>query len=65
MRHMLSGDGVLKELIAVEGRYIEWEWDPQTLKHDYITLREAGGHQVSIKAAEKLTFTWRATLFNG
>jgi hypothetical protein len=48
MRYMLSGDDVLKELIAVEGRYIEWEWDPQTLKHDYITLREAGGHQVVV-----------------
>jgi hypothetical protein len=46
MHHMLSGDSVLKELIAVKGRYIQWEWDPQTLKHDYITLREAGGHQV-------------------
>jgi hypothetical protein len=46
MHHMLSSDDVLKELVAVEGRYIEWEWDPQTLKNDYITLREAGGHQV-------------------
>ena len=46
MHHMLSSESVLKELIAVEGRYIQWEWDPQTLKHDYITLREAGGHQV-------------------
>ena len=46
MHHMLSSDDVLKELIAVEGRYIEWEWDPQTLKNDYITLREASGHHV-------------------
>jgi hypothetical protein len=43
MHHMLSSD-VLRELAAVEGRYIEWEWDPQTLKSDYITLREASGH---------------------
>jgi len=45
MHHMLSSD-VLRELVAVEGRYIEWEWDPQTLKSDYITLREASGHHV-------------------
>jgi hypothetical protein len=45
MHHMLSSD-VLQELIAAEGRYIEWEWDPQTLKNDYITLREANGHPV-------------------
>jgi len=42
---MLS-DEVLQELAAVEGRYIEWEWDPRTLKDDYITLREPGGHHV-------------------
>jgi hypothetical protein len=45
MHHMLSSD-VLQALIAVEGRYIQWEWDPQTLKNDYITLREANGHPV-------------------
>ena len=45
MRHMLFND-VVKELFAVEGRYIEWEWDPQTRGDDYITLREASGHQI-------------------
>ena len=45
MHRMLSSD-VLQELAAVEGRYIEWEWDPRTLKDDYITLREASGHHV-------------------
>ena len=45
MHDMLSSD-VLQVLTAVKGRYIEWEWDPQTLKNDYITLREAGGHPV-------------------
>ncbi len=45
MHHMLSGD-VLEELIAVEGRYVQWEWDPRTLKNDYVTLREASGHQI-------------------
>ena len=42
---MLSSD-VHQELAADEGRYIEWEWDPRTLKNDYITLREASGHHV-------------------
>ena len=46
MHDMLSSD-VLRVLIAVEGRYIQWEWDPQTLKDDYITLREASGHPVA------------------
>jgi hypothetical protein len=45
MREILPGD-LLKELIAVEGRYIQWEWDPQTLTNDYITLREATGYPV-------------------
>ncbi len=45
MREILPGD-LLQELIAVEGRYIQWEWEPQTLTNDYITLREATGHQV-------------------
>ena len=40
------GSTVLQVLIAVEGRYIQWEWDPQTLQNDYITLREADGHPV-------------------
>ena len=45
MHDMLSSD-ILQVLIAVEGRYIQWEWDPQTLQNDYITLREADGHPV-------------------
>jgi hypothetical protein len=45
MREMLPGD-LLRELIAVEGRYIQWEWEPQTLSNDYITLREANGYPV-------------------
>jgi hypothetical protein len=45
MREILPGD-LLKELIAVEGRYIQWEWEPQTLTNDYITLREATGYAV-------------------
>ena len=45
MYDMLSSD-ILQVLIAVEGRYIQWEWDPQTLQNDYITLREADGHPV-------------------
>jgi hypothetical protein len=42
MYDMLSSD-ILQVLIAVEGRYIQWEWDPQTLQNDYITLREVDG----------------------
>lgn len=45
MRELLPGD-LLQELIAGEGRYIQWEWDPQTLANDYITLREATGYPV-------------------
>jgi len=45
MRDILPGD-LLRELISVEGRYIQWEWDPQTLTNDYITLREATGYSV-------------------
>ena len=45
MHDMLSSD-ILQVLIAVEGRYIQWEWDPQTLQNDYITLREADGDPV-------------------
>ena len=46
MHDMLSSD-ILQVLIAVEGRYIQWEWEPQTLTNDYITLREATGHPVA------------------
>jgi hypothetical protein len=45
MREFLPGD-LLRELIAIEGRYIQWEWEPQTLSDDYITLREATGYPV-------------------
>ena len=45
MRELLPGD-LLRELTAVEGRYIQWEWEPRTLTNDYITLREATGHPV-------------------
>jgi len=45
MREILPSD-LLRELIAVEGRYIQWEWEPRTLSDDYITLREATGHPV-------------------
>ena len=40
-------DALLRELTAVEGRYIQWEWEPQTLTNDYITLREATGYLVA------------------
>ena len=45
MREILPDD-LLRELTAVEGRYIQWEWEPQTLTNDYITLREATGYPV-------------------
>ncbi|MGA7328383.1 MAG: hypothetical protein WBX25_28805 [Rhodomicrobium sp.] len=45
MREMLSSD-LLQDLVAVEGRYIQWEWDPRTLQNDYISLREASGDPV-------------------
>ncbi len=46
MREILPGD-LLRELVAVEGRYIQWEWEPQTLTNDCITLREATGYTVA------------------
>ena len=42
MRELLSTE-LLQELLKVEGRYIQWEWNLHTLQDDYITLREAGG----------------------
>ena len=45
MREILPSD-LLRELIAVEGRYIQWEWEPSTLTNDHITLREATGYPV-------------------
>jgi hypothetical protein len=44
----LISEDILKELLSVEGRYIEWEWDPRTLTNDYITMREPDGLQVVI-----------------
>ena len=44
----LISEDILKELLNVEGRYIEWEWDPRTLTNDYITMREPDGLQVVI-----------------
>ncbi len=41
-------EGILKELASVEGRYIEWEWDPRTRTDDYIAMRESGGIPVQI-----------------
>ena len=47
MHDMLSSDAdVLQALSAVDGRYIQWQWDPRTLADDYITLREATGSPV-------------------
>ena len=45
MHDMLSSE-LLQELVTVEGRYIQWEWDPRTFQNDYISLREADGHLV-------------------
>jgi hypothetical protein len=45
MRELLSTE-LLQELVKVEGRYIQWEWDRRTLQDDYITLREASGEPV-------------------
>jgi hypothetical protein len=48
MHDMLSSDAdVLQALSAVDGRYIQWQWDPRTLVDDYITLREATGFPVA------------------
>jgi hypothetical protein len=44
----LLSEGILKELLSVEGRYIEWEWDPRTLTDDYIAMREPDGFRVAI-----------------
>ncbi len=44
----LLSEDILKELASVEGRYIEWEWDPRTLSDDFLAMREPDGVQVSI-----------------
>ncbi len=45
---LLLSEDILKELASVDGRYIEWEWDPRTLMDDYVAMREADGLQVNI-----------------
>jgi hypothetical protein len=47
----LLSEGILKELASVEGRYIEWEWDPRTQTSDYIAMREAAGVPVQMAHA--------------
>jgi hypothetical protein len=46
----LSWD-ILKQLAGVEGRYIEWEWDPRTLTGDQVAMREPSGGPVNIDSA--------------
>ena len=46
----LISEDILKELLSVDGRYIEWEWDPRTLANDYITMREPDGLQVAVRS---------------
>jgi hypothetical protein len=43
----LRSEDLLKELASVEGRYIEWEWDPRTLTDDFLAMREPDGFQVN------------------
>ncbi len=47
----LISEDILKELLSIDGRYIEWEWDPRTLANDYITMRDSNGLQVVIRDA--------------
>ncbi len=47
----LLSEEILKELAGVEGRYIEWEWDPRTLSGDIVAMREPDGLQVNILTA--------------
>jgi hypothetical protein len=44
-------EGILKELARVEGRYIEWEWDPRPQADDHIAMRESGGELVQMAHA--------------
>jgi hypothetical protein len=41
-------DDALNQLSEVEGRYIEWIWDPQTLKSDSVIMREMSGQRVIV-----------------
>ena len=60
MPDILPGD-LLRELISVEGRYIQWEWEPQTLTNDYITLREATGYPVVLRDKTGREFSVRVS----
>ena len=44
----LLSEDILKKLVDVEGRYIEWDWDTCTLTSDHVAMREPGGMQVEI-----------------
>ncbi len=50
-RVLQVSEGILKELAGVEGRYIEWQWDPRTLTSDYVAMHEYGGVPVEIAHA--------------
>jgi hypothetical protein len=41
----LLSEDLLRKLIDVEGRYIEWHWDTFTLTSDHVAMREPGGTQ--------------------
>jgi hypothetical protein len=58
----LISEDILKELLSVEGRYIEWEWDPRTLTNDYITMREPDGLQVVLRNNGGLSQYLKVTL---
>lgn len=60
MHEILPGE-LLRELIAVEGRYIQWEWEPQTLTNDYITLRESTGYTVVRHDTSGREFSFRVS----
>jgi len=47
----LLSEEILRKLVKVEGRYIEWHWDTRTLTSDHVAMREPGGMQVEISNA--------------
>jgi hypothetical protein len=51
----LLHEEILKELAGVEGRYIEWEWDPRTLTGDLVSMREPNGLRVDVGAPDGRT----------
>jgi hypothetical protein len=57
----LSWD-ILKQLAGVEGRYIEWEWDPRTLTGDHVAMRESNGVSVNIDSALGRTYHLKVPL---